>query len=95
MEVTPDGEGIGTAQICAGDIASILEPEVSYEFSFYAKADPQTPEGTVELQITSASSDWASSQAAAVTYAAKLYWMKTGSPSAVHSLFRHMRSMNR
>ena len=23
MEVTPDGEGIGTAQICAGDIASI------------------------------------------------------------------------
>ena len=41
VEVTPDGEGIGTAQICAGDIASILEPEVSYEFSFYAKADPQ------------------------------------------------------
>ena len=33
MEVTPDGEGIGTAQICAGDIASILEPEVSYELS--------------------------------------------------------------
>ena len=72
VEVTPDGEGIGTAQICAGDIASILEPEVSYEFSFYAKADPQTPEGTVELQITSASSDWASSQAAAVTYDSKV-----------------------
>lgn len=72
VEVTPDGEGIGTAQICAGDIASILEPEVSYEFSFFAKADTLTPEGTVELQITSASSDWASSQAAAVTYDSKV-----------------------
>ena len=30
----------------------------------------------MELQITSASSDWASSQAAAVTYDSKLYWMK-------------------
>ena len=36
------------------------------------KADPKTPEGTVELQITSASSDWASSQAAAVTYDSKV-----------------------
>ena len=72
MEVTPDGEGIGTAQICAGDIASILEPEVSYEFSFYKKQTPKRRRERVELQITSASSDWASSQAAAVTYDSKV-----------------------
>lgn len=71
MEVTPDGEGIGTAQICAGDIASILEPEVSYEFSFYAKADPKRRRngGAADYKCKF---DWASSQAAAVTYDSKV-----------------------
>ncbi len=68
LEVTADDSGVGTAQVAAADIAKLLPAGAEGVFSFYAKAVGDTKDGTISLNITSASADWSSSQGAAITW---------------------------
>lgn len=60
------------AQMCVKDIASILETETTYEYSYFAKLAEGEDSGTVTLQVASVSSGWDSQKAAEVTYDAEV-----------------------
>ncbi len=68
LSVTADSSGVGTAQVAAADIAKLLPAGAEGAFSFYAKAEGDTEDGAISLNITSASADWSSSQGAAITW---------------------------
>ena len=53
-------DGIGTAQICAESLASLIVPEQTYEFSYWAKLAEGAVGEKAELQIASVNADWSS-----------------------------------
>ncbi len=53
-------DGIGTAQICAESLASLIVPEQTYEFSYWAKLADGAVGEKAELQIASVNADWSS-----------------------------------
>ncbi|MDE7323502.1 MAG: endo-1,4-beta-xylanase [Lachnospiraceae bacterium] len=63
LEVIPDADKKSGAQICHEDIAKIIKPEVTYEFTYFAKLSDGMDSGEVQFQVTSASKDWESKTA--------------------------------
>lgn len=63
LEVISTDAGSG-AQICVGDIAKLIKPGVTYEYSYLAKLSDGVENGNVSIQINSISSDWSSSKEA-------------------------------
>ena len=59
-------KGINKAYIAQEKIAGIIKPEVTYEFTYYAKLTQGTDSGEVQFQVTSASKDWSSQKSASI-----------------------------
>ncbi len=59
-------KGINKAYIAQEKIAGIIKPEVTYEFTYYAKLTQGTDNGEVRFQVTSASKDWNSQKSASI-----------------------------
>ena len=59
-------KGINKAYIAQEKIAGIIKPEVTYEFTYYAKLTQGTDSGEVQFQVTSASKDWSSQESASI-----------------------------
>ena len=59
-------KGINKAYIAQEKIAGIIKPEVTYEFTYYAKLTQGTDNGEVQFQVTSASKDWSSQKSASI-----------------------------
>ncbi len=90
-EAKPEGGGtgylrlIGTVQLANGDLAKTIRPEVTYEFSFFARAAAGAG-GKVSLIVASASSDWSSTVQAEVAYDGET--SLTGSWQQISGTFR-------
>ena len=59
-------KGINRAYIAQEKVAGIIKPEVTYEFTYYAKLTQGTDNGEVQFQVTSASKDWSSQKSASI-----------------------------
>ena len=59
-------DGKNKAYICDTEIAGMIKPEVTYEFTYYAKLAEGTDSGEVQLQVTSTSKDWSSQKTASI-----------------------------
>ncbi len=66
LAVSPDAGKKSGTQICHTNIAGIIKPEVTYEYTYFARLSEGTESGEVRFQVTSASEDWASSRMAEV-----------------------------
>lgn len=58
--------GKNKAYICDSQITASMKPEVSYEFTYYAKLAEGTDSGEVQFQVTSTSKDWSSQKPASI-----------------------------
>ncbi len=67
LEVSPN-DGKSEAQICQDDIAAIIQPETTYEFTYYAKLVEGQDSGEVQFQISSVSDGWSSVVNAEIQY---------------------------
>ncbi len=67
LEVSPN-DGKSEAQICQDDIAAIIQPETTYEFTYYAKLVEGQDSGEVQFQISSVSDGWSSVENAEIQY---------------------------
>ena len=58
--------GKNKAYICNSQITESMKPEVTYEFTYYAKLAEGTDSGEVQFQVTSTSKDWHSQKTASI-----------------------------
>lgn len=64
LEVIPasnNGKNESVAQICHEDAAKLIETEILYGFTYWAKLSNGQSSGEVQLQVASVASDWSSS----------------------------------
>lgn len=58
--------GKNKAYICDSNITGSMKPQVTYEFTYYAKLAEGTDSGEVQFQVTSVSKDWSSQKPASI-----------------------------
>lgn len=58
--------GKNKAYICDSNITGSMKPQVTYEFTYYAKLAEGTDSGEVQFQVTSTSKDWSSQKPASI-----------------------------
>lgn len=58
--------GKNKAYICDSNITGSMKPQVTYEFTYYAKLAEGTDNGEVQFQVTSVSKDWSSQKPASI-----------------------------
>lgn len=58
--------GKNKAYICDSNITGSMKPQVTYEFTYYAKLAEGTDSGEVQFRVTSVSKDWSSQKPASI-----------------------------
>ncbi len=70
LEVNPDidaNKGESGAYICSNGIAEVIKPEVTYEFTYFAKLADGMDSGTVNLEVKSVGENWSTVKDAKIT----------------------------
>ncbi len=70
LEVNPDidaNKGESGAYICSNEIADVIKPEVTYEFTYFAKLADGMDSGTVNLEVKSVGENWSTVKDAKIT----------------------------
>ncbi len=70
LEANPDidaNKGESGAYICSNGIAEVIKPEVTYEFTYFAKLADGMDSGTVNLEVKSVGEKWSTVKDAKIT----------------------------
>ncbi len=70
LEANPDidaNKGESGAYICSNGIAEVIKPEVTYEFTYFAKLADGMDSGTVNLEVKSVGENWSTVKDAKIT----------------------------